>query len=167
MNGSAPYRKVTVALQRFRVLVDDVSIALTVVAATGCGGSDPALPATCIETPRQIELALQRAPATVILGDGTLLSQCVARAKRDADLQNVGSVLTATADQLATRMDHADGASALQLGFLVGASRRGALHNGGISDELVRHLEQTAAPDRGPRMSAAFQRGLAAGERVG
>lgn len=164
MTGSAPYRKVTVALQRFRVLVADVSIALAAVGTGACGGSDPRLPPSCTETPQQIERALARAPASVRLGDGTRLSQCVARARSDADLQNVGAVLSATADRLALR---ADRASALRLGYLVGASRRGARHNGGVSDELVRHLEQTAAAGSGARLPDAFGQGLAEGERSG
>ena len=89
------------------------------------------------------------------------------RARSDADIQTVGTVLTRTADALAGTMARSDGA-ALQLGYLIGAVRKGARHTNGIHQELVRRVEQAIGLDGPPaRRRAAFDRGLAAGERSG
>ena len=57
---------------------------------------------------------------------------------------------------------------ALQLGFLVGAVRRGANKTNGVQLELVRRLDQVAGVGgpTGPRR-AAYRRGMAAGEDHG
>ena len=58
--------------------------------------------------------------------------------------------------------------AAVQLGYLVGASRRGAKHTSGIHDELVRRLEQAVGVGGAPAARrAAYRRGLVAGERRG
>jgi hypothetical protein len=82
--------------------------------------------------------ALAQAPGAVALTDGTLLSECVARASDDAELQMIGYALTPVADRLAARTDER---AATQLGFLVGAVRRGAADGNGVQAELVRRLE--------------------------
>jgi hypothetical protein len=91
----------------------------------------------------------------------------VERARSDADIQTVGTVLTRTADVLGRAMDRSDEA-ALQLGYLIGAVRKGARHTNGIHQELVRRVEQAIGLDGPPApRRAAFDRGLAAGERSG
>jgi hypothetical protein len=91
----------------------------------------------------------------------------VERARSDADIQTVGTVLTRTADVLGRAMDRSDEA-ALQLGYLIGAVRKGARHTSGIHEELVRRVEQAIGLDGPPApRRAAFDRGLAAGERSG
>jgi len=142
------------------------TLAVALVAA-GCGDEDRSLPAACASGPASAVRALGTAPGPVRLAGGTKLSSCVERARSDADIQTVGSVLTRTADTLAGAMNRSDQA-ALQLGYLIGAVRKGARHTSGIHQELVRRVEQAIGVDGPPaRRRAAFDRGLAAGERTG
>jgi hypothetical protein len=137
------------------------------LAAAGCGEEDQPLPAACVSGPSPAVRALDTAPGPVRLAGGTKLSSCVERARSDADIQTVGTVLTRTADALADTMARSDGA-ALQLGYLIGAVRKGARHTNGIHQELVRRVEQAIGLDGPPPpRRAAFDRGLAAGERSG
>lgn len=134
---------------------------------SACGASDPKLPPACIQGPQTILSALAAAPGPVRLHDGTRLSTCVADARADADLQNLGVVLTQTANTLAGELPRSDPA-ALQLGYLVGATRRGAAHTSGIHETLQRRIEQTTGIDGPPaHRRAAYRRGLAAGSRTG
>jgi hypothetical protein len=140
------------------------AVALT---TAGCGQADTTFPAACHEGTRAIQTALDDAPAAVALADGTTLSTCVHRARDGADLQTVGAFYTAVADGLAARVKDSDGA-ALRLGYLLGATRRGAQRTNGIHEELVRRLDQSVRLDGvPPARRAAFQRGLAAGGRHG
>jgi hypothetical protein len=103
----------------------------------------------------------------VALTDGTSLSECVDRARSDADLQNLGALYTQVADALAVQLPSSDRA-ALELGYLVGAARRGALHTNGIHEELVRRLEQADGVSGAPAARrATYERGVAAGRRDG
>ena len=137
------------------------------LAATGCARSTRPLPASCVEGSRPIATALTQAPGPVSLADGTRLSTCVERATTDADLQNLGALYTRVADRLRTRLHQRDDA-AVQLGYLIGATRRGASRTNGIHVELVRRLEQTVGLDGAPATRRrAFRRGLAAGSRNG
>jgi len=136
-------------------------------AAGGCGNDDRPLPAACVTDVKPIARALARAPAAVRLQDDTKLSTCVERARSEADIQTVGTAFTRVADQLATQLPASDRA-AVQLGYLIGAVRKGAAHTSGIHAELVRRMNQTAGiggPPPGRR--AAFDAGLRAGKRDG
>ena len=137
------------------------------LAAVGCGDEDRPLPAACASGPGPAVRALDTAPGPVRLAGETKLSSCVERARSDADIQTVGTMLTRTADALAGAMDRSDEA-ALQLGYLIGAVRKGARHTNGIHQELVRRVEQAIGLDGPPApRRAAFDRGLAAGGRSG
>jgi hypothetical protein len=137
------------------------------VAVAGCGQADTTFPPACNAGTRAIQKALETAPAAVALADGTTLSSCVNRARDGADLQTVGAFYTAVADGLAARVKTSD-AAALRLGYLLGATRKGARTTNGIHGELVRRLEQSARVDgAAPPRQAAFRRGLAAGGRHG
>jgi len=141
--------------------------AVAALTAAGCGQDNRPLPTACISSAQAIVTALDRAPARVALSDGTPLSTCIERARSPADVQNVGALYTQVADGLATRVLASDRA-AVQLGYLVGASRRGARHTSGIHDELVRRLEQAVGVGGAPAARrAAYRRGLVAGERRG
>jgi hypothetical protein len=131
-----------------------------VVAVAGCGASEPELPLACTDD-RAVARALTAAPDAVRLPDGTPLSQCVARASSDAELQSVGVVLTGAAERLA---DAATVEAQVQLGYLVGAARRGSQRTSGIQLELVRRVESAA---RRTGDSAALRRGQRAGEADG
>ena len=142
---------------------------LVVPVLWGCGGSDSSdgVPVACVESSAAIERALAAAPDEVTLGDGTRLSQCVAQASSDADLQTFGGLATAVAERLEQRAA-ADTAAALQLGYLVGATRRGARTTNGVMLELVRRIERSAdVPGLQPPAEAALLRGVRAGEERG
>src|SRR4051794_29085111 len=141
-------------------------------AACGGGGDPPGQDPACIASAPAIERALGRAPAAVTLDSGTRLSDCVAHAQSDADLQNTGLVLTRVADDLSSRAQRGDAQAALGLGYLVGAARRGAAHTSGIHAELQHRMESAARPlseeaGRSPTITRALARGLRAGEATG
>lgn len=147
------------------------ALAAAAPALAACGGGDGPDPA-CIASAGAIERALGRAPDPVTLGSGTRLSDCVARATSDADLQNTGLLLTRVADDLAVRAQGGDAQAALALGYLVGATRRGAAGTNGIHAELRRRMESAArpiadGPAAGPTVTRALARGMRAGEATG
>ena len=125
--------------------------------ACGAGEESP-LPASCTDR-EQVEAALAAAPEPVALEDGTRLSGCVRQAETSADLQNLGVTLTAVAEDL-----EGDPARAAQLGYLIGAVRRGTADTSGVGAELARRLERSGAGSADPR---ALLRGLRAGEVSG
>lgn len=137
-----------------------------VAALAACGEEDPALPASCREGSDAVAAALARAPGRVALADGTRLSTCVERSTSDADLQSTGVVFTEVAVGLGQQLERGSDAAALQLGYLLGATRRGAERTEGIHLELARRIEQVAGVGGPPpKLRAAFDRGLRAGER--
>jgi len=142
-------------------------VLLAGLALAGCGGEPDALPPACSEGPDAIVEALAGAGGRdpmVALTDGTLLSTCVSHAFDDADLQLLGYSVTPAADRLA---EEATPKAAVELGFLLGAVRRGAAHTNGIHLELVRKLEGTARTLGDPALEAGVRRGIAAGEARG
>jgi hypothetical protein len=147
---------------RFRLAL---ALAVAALSAAGCGDDRKQLSVLCTEGQPPIERALRRAPGPVALADGTPLSQCVANARDIGELQSFGFIVTRLADRLAERAA-GGGAAALQLGYLIGAARRGAEHSEGVPNELVHRLEVTArrVPDRA---QPTLERGLNAGERGG
>lgn len=142
-------------------------LAAAAVVAAGCGDRQPALPSSCVEGAEPIVAALKTAPGRVALSDGTRLSTCVERAREDADLQNLATLYTRVADELRRRAGARKDA-ALQLGYLIGAARRGARHTNGIHLELIRRLAQTVGLDgMPPATRASYRRGVAAGTSSG
>jgi hypothetical protein len=145
-------------------------LALSAVAAlAACGATSDSLDEACLRSAGAIEHALARAPAPVRLTTGTRLSECVANARSDSDLQSAGLVLTRAADDLSAAAKRGDARAALRLGYLVGATQRGAARTGGIHAELQRRIERAAAflEAGGPRVTAAVERGRRAGEASG
>jgi hypothetical protein len=134
-----------------------------------CGATSAPLDGACMGSAGAIERALARAPRPVTLPSGTRLSQCVANARSDSDLQNAGAVLTRAADHLSAAARAGDADAALRLGYLVGAARRGAQHTAGIHAELQRHIERAAAvlDGSGARVAGALASGQRAGEATG
>lgn len=140
-----------------------IGTALTLLLG-GCGGGRPEpLTPACSGSPESVLRALRSAPGAVRLADGTRLSDCVRRAFDDGELQQLGYALTPVADRLAAR---ATAPAAVQLGYLVGAVRRGASRTNGIHGELVRRLEGTVTFDA-PALLDAARRGAQAGETTG
>lgn len=132
-----------------------------------CGAQHVAAPTLCVSDPAPIQRALARAPAPVRLIDGSSIATCVARASSSDQLEGLGATLTHVADDLAVRAVGSDG-PAVQLGYLIGAVRRGGAHSNGVDAELIRRVEQDAllygAP---PARHAAVDRGIAAGSGLG
>jgi predicted small lipoprotein YifL len=140
-----------------------LAIGLAVLLA-GCGQSKPdPLPPACSNGPDEIVRALRDAPDHVALSDGTSLSDCVRQAFDDAEVQLLGYSFTPAADTLAGR---ATADAAFQLGYLLGAVRKGAGETNGVHLELVRRIEGTITFDD-PGLLAAARRGAAEGERRG
>jgi hypothetical protein len=137
--------------------------------SAGCGPGPTPLADGC--TARgPIERALAQAPRAARLADGTALSRCIADGQDDAEMQSVGLAYTSVADRLRTRAQGGDGAAALQLGFLIGATRRGARRTDGVMAELQRRIELVGGRllDHVPAATGrALQRGLRAGEARG
>ncbi|MCW3050592.1 MAG: hypothetical protein JWO74_4876 [Solirubrobacterales bacterium] len=144
-------------------------LACAVPAASACGAGDPPLAATCTQSSAAIERALQRAPVTVRLRDGTALSACFANARTDAALQSFGIIAVGAAEHLGARAQHGDARAAIQLGYLVGAARRGAGRASGTQAELARRVERAAAfvADGGAAARLSLARGMRAGEAGG
>ncbi|MGI8728863.1 MAG: hypothetical protein ACR2LK_02530 [Solirubrobacteraceae bacterium] len=141
--------------------------ALGTVLLVACGSPEASpLPVACLGEPSAIRAALQRAPQAVRLADGTPLSRCVSQASA-GDLQTLGVRLTRVADDLRARAG-SDPAAALQLGYLVGAVRRGAALTPGIAAQLARRVERAALPviER-DRSRAQLERGMRLGQSDG
>ena len=144
-----------------------VAGSVAALGGVGCGSRSHVVPPACLTAAQDVEHALRTAPGHVALADGTTLSTCVASATSDGDLQSVGAVFSQAADDLSVQARHDDSA-ALQLGYLIGAARRGGAHDQGLSAELVRRIEQSASvPASAPHAGAALHRGLVAGQSGG
>jgi hypothetical protein len=122
-----------------------------VVALAGCGAQHLAPPDPRCSDPAQIERVAGG-------GGGPRISDCVHRATKDTDLQEVGFAISRAADHLGDRAD------ARSLGFLIGAVRRGTGASG-VQAELVNRVEAVAR--RVPGGAAAGQQGIADGEARG
>lgn len=144
-----------------------VALVLAGLTLSGCSRSDGAAPSPeCTVGPREVATALRAAPRDVRLVDGTAISDCVRRAESEADLQNLGLVLTRVAEDLEDSARTAPRA-ALELGYLIGAARRGAPHDSSLQAELVYRLERSAAVSMPPAGERALAEGMRAGERRG
>ena len=141
-----------------------LAIALSVGGCSKDGG-EADVPVGCKEGADSVRAALARAPARVDVA-GTPLSECFTRGSNGADLQQVGASWVAVAARLsdAARL-RPDGPEALQLGYLVGAARRGASSTQGVHEELMRRIEQELAGV--DRDSPAYRRGFEAGRTRG
>jgi hypothetical protein len=133
------------------------------VLAIGCGNDEHRVPVACLDG--DLLQALSRAPGEVRV-QGTRLSDCFTRNADPAEIQQVGAVFIAATEKLAAGVRaHPHSAAAVQLGYLIGAVRRGAGHTQGIHYETERRVEQeligvnTKAPE--------FVTGERAGERGG
>jgi hypothetical protein len=135
-----------------------------VLAACG-GGGDEDVPEACTQGEDAVLAALRSAPGEVRL-DGVALSECLAEDSEGDEVQRVGSGLLESAAALASRARRdPEGRAALELGYLIGAARRGASGTQGIYSELLRRLDQEA--DTVDTGSVAYRRGERAGREKG
>lgn len=145
--------------QLYDRLVKRLALALSVLALAGCARDDGEadLPEGCTGPAEALVSALRSAPQPVAVGD-VRIADCLARNSSSGDVQAVGARLLEAAQRLGEERD------AVGLGYLVGALRRGAKDSQGIHFELVRRIEQEAAPFS---RSDGFERGLRAGRSSG
>jgi len=146
-------------------------VALGLVA--GCGNSDDSTPVACLEGAGAYERALKAVPNAVMLGDETLISECLPRNQTGGDLSRVGEAVIETATALnAEAREDPGGDAALRLGYLLGAVKRGSEESEGIHADLVRRLVVAArfAPGKQPlsqEFLEAFREGFDAGRNDG
>lgn len=139
----------------------------------GCGSADESTPVACLEGADAYERALKAAPDEVLLGDETLISECLPRNQSGGDISRVGEALIETATALnAEARAEPRGDANLQLGYLLGAVERGAEESEGIHADLVRRLVVAArfVPDKQtlpPGFIPTYSDGYAAGQRNG
>lgn len=146
-------------------LACSVSLAAVAFLLAGCAEETPSLPAACRESPDAIRAALAEAPGAVTIR-GVRLSECLSPSSDPADVQAVGATYVEVAATLASdARKGSDPRAAEQLGYLIGAVRRGAARTQGIHEELVRRLElELGGVDVD---SDAFVRGEGAGRASG
>lgn len=138
--------------------------------ASGCGEQAPTpLADGCTGTPDAVLTALRAAPEPALLEDGTTLSRCVADGTDDGELQTVGITFSRAAERLRDTAE-TDPRAALQLGYLVGVTQKGAARTNGVMAELVRRIEVVAgrtADDATPAARQALTDGITAGAATG
>jgi hypothetical protein len=152
-----------------RVAAALITGALILIA--GCGSSqDDQAPASCLVGNEGYLRALQRAPAPVLLGSTTPISDCLVPQQEAGELANVGQEMIVAATKLnaEARRDPA-GPGSVQLGYLIGAVSKGA---DPIHTDLVRRLNSSARfSETGGTLPASFERafgrGYAAGRQSG
>ena len=143
------------------------------LAGSGCGSQDDSTPVACLEGAAAYEKALRKAPGEVLLGGETPISDCLAENQKAGDLARVGEAMLATATALSAQAREEDGGdAAVRLGYLIGATERGAATSEGIHSDLVRRLTVAAryAPDKEPlsqRFLSAYREGFDAGHSGG
>jgi len=153
------------------------TLALVVCAAglvlAGCGSADESTPVACLEGAAAYQRAVKAAPDEVLLGDETLISECLTRNQSSGDLTRVGeaTIETATALNAEARKDPG-GEANLQLGYLLGAIQRGSEESEGIHSDLVRRLVVAAryVPGKQPiprEFVVAYREGFDAGRTGG
>ena len=143
------------------------TLLILAVAVAGCTSANGTpLPPGCTSEPADVARARADAPGEVRLEGGTPLSFCVRNARGEADLQNLGLVLTGVAEDLEAEA-RTTPRSALELGYLIGAARRGAPSESSLQAELVRRLERSAAIRLPPEGERALAEGMEAGEARG
>ena len=132
----------------------------------GCSqGGEEGVAGSCREGSSALSEALREAPRRVTLG-GIPLSDCIKDTSRTADLHDVGQAYVYVAARLAdAAAEEPDGAAAMQLGYLMGALRRGRAGAQGVGYELSRRMRSELV--RVDVRSPAFRRGERAGRERG
>jgi hypothetical protein len=148
-------------------------LACLALAAFGCGKQGDSTPVACLEGAPAYEKALREAPGEVLLQGETPISECLASNQQAGDLARVGEAMVESATTLSAEARAEDGGdAAVQLGYLIGATERGAESSEGIHADLVRRLTVAAryAPGGQPlsqRFLADYREGFDAGHSGG
>jgi hypothetical protein len=139
----------------------------------GCGKDEPTTPVACFEGSGAYAKALAAAPGEVRVGGETLISECLAAEQDAGELAQVGEALVEAETRLnAAAREEPGGQANLELGYLLGAAKRGSEETEGIHSELLRRLEVAArfAPGNQPLpplFLATYRKGFDAGHEGG
>jgi hypothetical protein len=139
--------------------------------AAGCGSGDEETPAACLGGAVPYLEALPAAPDEVRLRGEVAISSCLVDNQPAGELARLGTGLVEATTTLNARAQ-GSARQAIQLGYLVGAVRKGAAETSGIHADLVRRIEAAAELSPGgrpssPAFEAAYRRGLVAAESSG
>jgi hypothetical protein len=154
-------------MQRFDPTKQSQTVALLLSAAllAACGDEEEQIASACKEGPAAVTKALRDAPGEVRLG-GAPLSGCLSEEADGGELQLVGtSFVDAASGLAASARRRPEGRAALELGYLMGAARRGGRATQGVHSELLRRMEQELAGV--DTRAASFRRGERAGRTEG
>jgi hypothetical protein len=153
-------------MQRFRVRSSSIFPVVLCLAAlqVGCGDDPGPLPEGCTRS-SELLASLRGAPGQVRLS-GERLSDCFQKGADAGQIQAVGGAFVEAASRLSSRArPEPEGRAAVQLGYLVGAARRGGSRTSGVHDELLRRLDQEAGELAAS--SRSYRRGRRAGQEAG
>jgi hypothetical protein len=146
-------------------------LAGAILSIAGCGSSqDDQAPASCLVGNEAYLKALERAPAPVLLGNTTPISDCLVPQQQAGQLASIGQEMIVAGTKLnAEARRDPGGPASVELGYLIGAVSKGA---DPIHTDLVRRLNASARfSDTGGTLPASFERafgrGYAAGRRSG
>jgi hypothetical protein len=131
--------------------------------AAGCGAAQP-LPAGCLAGSEAILDALEAAPGPVRVEE-TPISACLGQTASVDQAPALGSLVDAAAGLADSVAEDHDSRSALELGYLIGAVRKGAGDPPGVHSELLRRLALEL--ERVDTRSPSFRRGEEAGRASG
>lgn len=147
---------------------------LVALSAAGCGSQkSDSTPVACLEPESTYRAALKDAPGKVRLEGETAISECLAENQQAGDLADVGGTMVTLATKLNVEARADPGGEAnLELGYLLGAAKRGAAKTEGIHANLIRRLTVAAryAPSDQPLPAtflATYRRGFDAGRTSG
>lgn len=141
--------------------------------AAGCGKGEATTPDACFEGSGAYLQALADAPSGVEVGGTAPISDCLAQNQDAGELSQVGEALVEAATRLNAEARAEPGGQAnLELGYLLGAVKRGAEDTEGIHSDLLRRLEVAArfAPGEQPltpAFLATYRKGFDAGRETG
>lgn len=150
-----------------------ILVALVLTFAAGCGERDDSTPVACLEGAQVYVDALGEAPGEVRLEGETQISECLAEQQQAGDLATVGEAMVEAATELnAEAREQPGGESTLQLGYLIGAAKRGSEETEGIHADLVRRLVVAGRYAPGdqplpPEFVRAYREGFDAGQAGG
>jgi hypothetical protein len=145
---------------------------LALLAACGSANQD-STPTACLSGPKAFFDALPAAPGAVRLAGRVPISDCLVSNQSAGDLANLGRTLVAVTTRLnAEARAQPSGAPTVQLGYLVGAVKRGAEDTQGIHAELLRRVQAAALYSPAgkpppPPFDQTYEKGYAGGENHG
>ena len=133
----------------------------------GCGnGQDDQAPASCLVGNEGYLKALERAPAPVLLGSTTPISDCLVPEQNQGQLASIGEEMVVAATKLnAESRRDPSGQAPVELGYLLGAVSKGA---DPIHTDLVRRLNSAAHfSQTGGSLPASVERAFGRGYQAG